>query len=792
MRVPAVAAFLFACTAATAGAQVFINEVLINPPGSLDDTHEYIELLGTPGMKLDGYALVQLFGAQEKLYAMGSIPPVPQPDPEIDELYSLDGLSLGANGLLVIGAGDVMNYDLVLPDSNFMRWDAVFNGGLDTPGKLNNDGSCTILLIRNRPGVTQADPFNPAGLRWGKDIKHDIDFLPAVFDPMDGMLKDQYGDGHIDEGGVSGLMVPKLDLTGTSTPTLLDDLEIVDEVSYEHDRGLEYDTDERMVDLGSALAGLPTRQVHALDDPQGINPDALTRVDYRTKGAGWAPANGAIGALQNGNNWQDTATEQWIRGESIVGSTGVGNLPHVFFDNAANASLDAIQPYFTQVPLWLANGMAPDFDFGTINYQIMPGRLNPLAMPFVPGDADRDGDVDADDVHKIAARFGDDDFIFANGSALAAQGIGTDPALQTRPWDINTNGENGIDPSDLQWALAFQGDTTGQIRGVTYDSTTPSSTGVFLNDGSGVAVTLTAANTVPCGRPLTGLHINDRIEMLVSGEVTGGANLLLGQENGIQQLVHDLLLDTAGVLEVEAVEALGAFSTTRAAIQLPNGTFDKGMLNINAYSLSFTQGLSGAVPLYKLTLKAIGAGSTGVFLGRANKPEFLATTPRGIKVGHTAVNGNPAVVAYPNAFGVVVLNQVGPSLDAYGTGCPGTGGFVPTLRGEGCATPGGSITLRIEHGLPGASSLLFLGFGNGSANLSQFCALQVLPILPSPIVLPPLFGAGAGNGFLTLPGLVIPVTAPANFTLYLQDLYADPGAPVGVSGTNPLKLFIAP
>lgn len=87
-----------------AQATVFINEVFINPQGSPDADREYIELLGTPGMKLDGYAIAVLNGTETKLYdpcdPCTVIPPVPAP--EIDEFFSLDGLTLGDNGLLAL------------------------------------------------------------------------------------------------------------------------------------------------------------------------------------------------------------------------------------------------------------------------------------------------------------------------------------------------------------------------------------------------------------------------------------------------------------------------------------------------------------------------------------------------------------------------------------------------------------------------------------------------------------------------------------------------------------------
>jgi len=53
---------------------------------------------------------------------------------------------------------------------------------------------------------------------------------------------DQFGDGNLDKGEPNGMGGFTLDLKGSSTPEDPgDDLEIVDELSYEHDRGWEYD-----------------------------------------------------------------------------------------------------------------------------------------------------------------------------------------------------------------------------------------------------------------------------------------------------------------------------------------------------------------------------------------------------------------------------------------------------------------------------------------------------------------------------------------------------------------------
>lgn len=631
-------------------AAVFLSEVFLNPPGSDDDTREFIELQGTPGMKLDGYAVAIVNGTQMKYYPLNSIPPIPGVTPEIDEFFSLDGLSLGGNGLLVIGIGSSAFYPTLAADTRFQRWNTIWNGGLDTPGKLNNDGANTILLIRNRPGATQADPSNPAGLRWGKDIDPDAELFRPVIDPQDGLPKDQYGDGNLDKGQANGMGGFTLDLKGASTPAAGDDLEVVDEVSYEHDRGWEYDTDGRHVDNGSTSNRFPRRHVHAIDDPQGINPDALTRVDYRTKGNGWAPVSGATGEMANGNNWQDTATEQWIRGES-VGTAGT-----YYYDNGPNTNPDAIQPYLTQVPLWLNDGSGPDYDFVTSNtYRIAAGQVNPLAVPFIPGDVDRDGDCDADDIARIAAVFGDTDWIFSNSFAEAPETDSGDPATQTRPWDVDATGNNGIEASDLQWTLNFQGDTTGRVVGVTYDGGGPSATGVVLNPIAGVACTVTVTATATGGRPLSALKIGDVVELTIHGQVTSGANTTSGQENGVMQFVHDLELSAGGVLAVQLVEPLGTFQTTRASLQAPQGTGgDLGIHRINGYSTAFTQGLSGPAALYRVTLRAIGLGGTQATLRASAYSRFAASTPGGLKVGHTASQGNVSA-SYPAPLAANVL-----------------------------------------------------------------------------------------------------------------------------------------
>jgi len=139
----------------------------------------------------------------------------------------------------------------------------------------------------------------------------------------------------------------------------------------------------------------------------------------------------------------------------------------------------------------------------------------------------------------------------------------------------------------------------------------------------------------------------------VRGQISAGANLTAGSENGIMQFVHDLEISAGGVIEVTGVDALGAFATTRPALQTPQGVDgDLGVANLNGYATSFTQGLTAAADLYRVTLRVAGPGNAEVAILPAADAKFAASTPEGVKVGHTDTNGNPAGSIYPPAVAV--------------------------------------------------------------------------------------------------------------------------------------------
>ena len=56
----AIVAFVATSITAAARGDLYINEIFFDPPGSGDNSQEYIELRGTPNMSLDNHYLVLL------------------------------------------------------------------------------------------------------------------------------------------------------------------------------------------------------------------------------------------------------------------------------------------------------------------------------------------------------------------------------------------------------------------------------------------------------------------------------------------------------------------------------------------------------------------------------------------------------------------------------------------------------------------------------------------------------------------------------------------------------------
>ena len=154
--------------------------------------------VNTPGMKLDGFMIASVFGGADDA---NDIPgPLPagwdQGDelPEIDEAWSLDGLTIGSNGFLVLYNNNGNN-SLLLPllpaATNRATFASKHIPTSDVAGRIKNDGSATFVLLRKRPFHTlvsngsggfvsqydgNAGYFAGTRYGWRKDVNPDVNY----------------------------------------------------------------------------------------------------------------------------------------------------------------------------------------------------------------------------------------------------------------------------------------------------------------------------------------------------------------------------------------------------------------------------------------------------------------------------------------------------------------------------------------------------------------------------------------------------------------------------------------
>lgn len=338
------AAGLAAAFVTAASAQVVINEVLENPPGggsTSDAFTEYVELYGTPNMDLTGYALV-LFKGGEDLNDDGTID-VP---PEIDEGFSLDGLSLGSNGLLILYNGTTSQsfIPLFVPgagETTASFFDTHLPSPFDINGNLGNEGSSTYALVRRRPlhsVVNGVSVYAPGYSVW-KDGEHDVN-----------------QDGRYDFGFEAG------------NASAIDPMQVIDEVAWSNGGGREYTRSRQQV----------------ISETPGFNPDGVSRVAYY----GANPERG----LRLNDDGQTVATrmadEEFIYGE-MIGSA----LDFLYDPTSVGAPTDQGGDGFQDISIGT----------GTNAFRLTPGGFNdhtPTGINqfrFIPGDLNFDGVVnDAD------------------------------------------------------------------------------------------------------------------------------------------------------------------------------------------------------------------------------------------------------------------------------------------------------------------------------------------------------------------------------------------------------------
>jgi hypothetical protein len=126
----------------------------------------------------------------------------------------------------------------------------------------------------------------------------------------------------------------------------------------------------------------------------------------------------------------------------------------------------------------------------------------------------------------------------------------------------------------------------------------------------------------------------------------------------------------------------------------------------------------------------------------------------------------------------------------YGLGCPGTGGFVPSLSARGCASPGGLLTLAVERALGGAGAATFVVSG-GPTNIQVGGGCGILIQLAGSFTVP-FSVAGpsvAGQGRASVPVFIPPTITPGT-SLVVQAAILDAVSPFQYSATNGLALVI--
>ena len=129
------------------------------------------------------------------------------------------------------------------------------------------------------------------------------------------------------------------------------------------------------------------------------------------------------------------------------------------------------------------------------------------------------------------------------------------------------------------------------------------------------------------------------------------------------------------------------------------------------------------------------------------------------------------------------------SLQAFGVGIAGSGGFAPDLSGLGSPVPGGSFVLTVEDGLGGGVGAILLG-GELLPPLPLFGGwLYAGSLLTFPSALAGTPGA-AGEGFGQQPVVVPNVPSLVGASFAAQGGYFDPGAGQGIALTNGVRILI--
>ena len=400
------AAFLALAMCGSARSQVVINEVCSNPAGiGSDPRYEFVELYGTPGMSLDGYMLAAVFGGGD-----GSVPPdgIPGPllagwtagdeMPEINQAWSLDGQTVGSNGLFVLYNNN-LNNSLIPPKIAAATNRASFaqcNLPVGPTGlsDIRNNGSQNYILMRRRPFHSMSGPVSvyATGYSWHRNINPDVNF-----------------DGQIDLNGVGTVIATGLPpapetpvqsqepgAPPTPLPVTLEPYQMVDEFGCVDGDGHTYFRNNEQ----------------KISDTPGGNPDGICRVAYygTNPNRGWRIVHVTLQTVRT-----RMADEEFFYGE--LDPAAITQMKFISDPLYSGGPTDPNGPHYNVSHVLDPAGTYLFDDVSRVGYHMTPGNFNEVnstaigganitQFRFVRGDFNFDGVVNQADLQLIQSRLG--------------------------------------------------------------------------------------------------------------------------------------------------------------------------------------------------------------------------------------------------------------------------------------------------------------------------------------------------------------------------------------------------
>lgn len=179
-----------------------------------------------------------------------------------------------------------------------------------------------------------------------------------------------------------------------------------------------------------------------------------------------------------------------------------------------------------------------------------------------------------------------------------------------------------------------------------------------------------------------------------------------------------------------------------------------------------------------IDLDGNGLFDDDVFLGAFQPNDVYLNDDGGIYYLATLRNG--AGTSLGDAF---LYQRTCGDVASYGSGCAGSGGFVPQIDLTGCLRQGETVQFDLTNSVGGTTALLFFGSAPASIPMPGPCTLLV-NLLPISVAIP-VGGAGPGGGSVGFPTL-LPAVPSVTFTM--QAFTQDGGVFQGYANSNGLEI----